>query len=370
MIIQISSYDGNARVVSFSKTDDSYAALCDNHLNIAKLCDKALLLSPDNVRIDLTESEYNKFLDSADFDVFEIDADGNAYKYFDASSLDNAIMVTNKCNSNCLMCPTPEAIRKKDIAINVDYLIHVAQHFPKDAEHITITGGEPFLAGRDIFKLFDYLKGHFPVTDFLVLTNGRIFSVIEYTDRLAETQPGNTILGIPLHGFNDATHDSITQSAGSFRQTYQGLKNLLSRGIRVELRIVVSKLNMDFITGIAQLIVNEFKGAECVKIMGLEMTGNAAKNKDSVWISYKEAFEKAQPAIDILTKAGIDVGLYNFPLCSVNENYRSICEKSISDYKIRFAPECDRCTEKDACGGMFSGTIRLSKDDIIPIRNS
>ena len=87
MIIQISSYDGTPRVVSFSKTDDSYNVLCDNHLNIAKLCDKALLLSPDNVRINLTESEYNKFLDSADFDVFEIDANGNAYKYFDSSSL-------------------------------------------------------------------------------------------------------------------------------------------------------------------------------------------------------------------------------------------------------------------------------------------
>ena len=368
MIIQISSYDGTPRVVSFSKTDDSYNVLCDNHLNIAKLCDKALLLSPDNVRINLTESEYNKFLDSADFDVFEIDANGNAYKYFDSSSLDNAIMITNKCNSNCLMCPTPEAIRKKDIAIDIDYLIRVAQHFPKDADHITITGGEPFLAGRDIFKLFDYLKRHFPVTDFLVLTNGRIFSVIPYADRLAETQPSNTILGIPLHGYNDVTHDTITQADGSFRQTYKGLKRLLSKGIRVELRIVVSKLNMDYITDIAQLIADEFRGAECVKIMGLEMTGNAAKNKDSVWIGYKEAFDKSQQAIDILMRAGIDVGLYNFPLCSVNENYRSICEKSISDYKIRFAPECDRCTVKDACGGMFSGTIRLSKDDIFPIQ--
>ena len=367
MIIKISSYDATPRVVSLSKSDYSYSALKEENLSIAGLCEKSLLFVPDNVRIPLTDNEYSQFLLSSDFDVFEIDARGNAFKYYDNTSLDNAVMVTNKCNSNCVMCPTPESIRKKEIAVNVNYLIHVAQHFPKDAEHITITGGEPFLAGRDIFRLFSYLKGCFPYTDFLVLTNGRIFSIIQYADLMSENQPEHTILGIPLHGYDDATHDYITQADGSFRQTYKGLKNLLSRGIRVELRIVVSKLNMDFVSDIAQLIADEFQGAECVKIMGLEMTGNAAKNKDAVWISYREAFKKSQQAIDILMKAGIDVGLYNFPLCSVDGTYRSICEKSISDNKIRFAPQCELCAVKDACGGMFSGTIRLSKDDISPI---
>lgn len=97
------------------------------------------------------------------------------------------------------------------------------------------------------------------------------------------------------------------------------------------------------------------------------MTGNAAKNKNRVWISYPDAFRASKKAIDLLIGAGIDVELYNFPLCAVDKMYRSLCEKSISDYKIRYTERCEKCCQKDACGGMFAGTVRLSKDDIIPL---
>ena len=131
---------------------------------------------------------------------------------------------------------------------------------------------------------------------------------------------------------------------------------------------MVSKLNSDFISEIAYLISKEFHNVFCVKFIGLEMTGNAAKNREKVWIDYPTAFKKAKNAIDILVESGLDVGIYNFPLCSVDKKYWNICEKSISDYKVRFAPVCAACAVKDACGGMFSGTIRMAKETINPIR--
>lgn len=76
------------------------------------------------------------------------------------------------------------------------------------------------------------------------------------------------------------------------------------------------------------------------------MTGNAAKNKNRVWISYPDAFRVSKKAIDLLIGAGIDVGLYNFPLCAVDKMYRSLCEKSISDYKIRYTERCEKMLSK------------------------
>ena len=74
-----------------------------------------------------------------------------------------------------------------------------------------------------------------------------------------------------------------------------------------------------------------------------------------------------QKSIDKLVENGFDVGLYNFPLCSVESKYWAIYEKSISEYKIQYLPECNLCIEKNACGGIFQGTIRMLKGQINPI---
>ncbi len=104
--------------------------------------------------------------------------------------------------------------------------------------------------------------------------------------------------------------------------------------------------------------------------MAMEMLGNAAVNKDEVWISYTEAFRSTRNLVRRLVEHGIDIAFYNFPLCTVDRNMWSICSKSISDYKIRFLPQCDECSVKDACGGIFAGTVRLEKEDIIPVTGS
>ena len=62
----------------------------------------------------------------------------------------------------------------------------------------------------------------------------------------------------------------------------------------------------------------------------------------------------------------IDVALYNFPLCTVDEPFRMLCKKSITDYKIRFADICTKCTLRDACGGVFAGTFRLVENNLRP----
>ena len=104
-----------------------------------------------------------------------------------------------------------------------------------------------------------------------------------------------------------------------------------------------------------------------VKFIGLEMLGNARRNLNDVWIDYKESFSKMKSAIDLLVKNEIDVGIYNYPLCCVDQPYWSLCEKSITDYKVRYLPQCNQCIKKDACGGMFSGTYNLMKGVIEPI---
>ena len=65
----------------------------------------------------------------------------------------------------------------------------------------------------------------------------------------------------------------------------------------------------------------------------------------------------AKPICEKLIHAGIDTGLYNFPRCVVDHKYWVICKDSISDYKIRFTPECNNCKVRSICGGVFNSTL-------------
>lgn len=117
----------------------------------------------------------------------------------------------------------------------------------------------------------------------------------------------------------------------------------------------------------ARFISENFHGIVCVNVMATEMCGAAAANKELVWMDYAECFQHLKSAIQILIENQIDVRLYNFPLCKVERSYWQLCEQSISDYKIRFSPECMDCSVKALCGGVFGTTLALTKMKLEPI---
>ena len=369
MVIHYSEYPGSYRIVSLAKSETAAALLTEQKLPFFRLTEQGAVILPDGICFPLSDSEREATEKCCDLDVFEIDDRGYAYRYYNCDSDDNAILISNQCNSNCIMCPTPDAIRRQEDHVDVETLLEIVSHFPSDAPHITITGGEPFLKKEGVFELLEYLKEHFPLTEFLFLTNGRAFCLNDYVRRLTAAKPERTVFGIPLHGADAVVHDHIVRAPGAFEQTVKGIENLVRIGALVEIRIVVSGLNAEEMDGIADLIIRRFPRILRVKFMGLEMTGNAAKNKDMVWIPYPHAFCKMRNAVRKLIFAGIDVGIYNFPLCAVERSYWNICEKSITDYKVRYSEKCEFCAVKDACGGVFAGTKRLAEADISPIPN-
>lgn len=363
MIFFISEYDGLYRIALFANGAIMQEAANKKRLTWFSVHDGYLVFS-DGFLFPLTEEVAKKIHDANEGDVFEFDSTGKAYRCYDYCSNDNTLFVTNRCNCNCVMCPMPESLRKNGNGYSAEQLLTLIDYYPSDSEHITITGGEPFLLKAELFKVLAKLRDNLPKTDYLLLTNGRAFSIDNYAQQMKMNSPEKMLVGIPIHGSTEKTHDAIMQSPGSFSQTLAGINNLLGYGLNVEIRLVINRLNADELLGIAKLIVQEFSSVHCVKMMAMEMTGSAAINKEAVWIPYPEAFHVCRDAIDYLVEHGIDVGLYNFPLCCVDSRYWAICEKSISDYKVRFDQECDGCSVKDACGGVFAGTIRLVKNDL------
>lgn len=286
----------------------------------------------------------------------------NYYKKLFAGESESAcLFVTNKCNSNCYMCPDSEYARKKDLRIEKEDLLNYVKVLPTDLPYLDITGGEPTLLGADLPCILGEVFSHFEDVHVMILSNGRAFADTDYTSMFAIFQNKEILFEIPIHGFDINTHDSITQAKGSFEQTMRGIKNLLALEISVGIRIVVSKLNIKFIHKIVQMIGNEFKQIRTINIMGLEMLGNAFLHRELVWIEFDEIRKYLQKIIELCFLYGIEPRLYNFPLCMFDEKYWTVYRKSISPHKIVYLDECAGCPYRmNMCGGFFSSTARLT----------
>lgn len=325
---------------------------------------------PENINLEEINYcyEVENYQTLVNYDVIEIINNRNIRVLYRDDSEDNAIVVTNQCNSNCIMCPDPDTIRNTKENPDIKKLLEQVRCIPNDTKHITITGGEPGLLRNNLILLLEECKKCLLDTEFLLLTNGRIFSNTDFADKIKNSIPENIRIAIPIYADNAQLHDSITRAKDSFMQTITGIKKLIERDIDVELRIVVLKKNYKHIENIANFIAREIPQVKMVNIMALEMTGNAYQNKEEVWINFEKTKEYLYRACVVLIKSGIIVNLYNFPLCQIDERLYSIAHKSITDYKVRYKEACNECFAKQNCGGFFNSTVNVGNIEVKPIK--
>lgn len=362
---------GQGILAAVSKSSNASKELADDGKNILFIDHDSftIFFNSTKYRLKLSEKAMDTLSQLNEFDVIEFYADDRFRIVYEDCPDGATLFVTNQCNSNCIMCPCSIPSRRQRDTISVNRLCDYLEYMPTDIRHLVITGGEPTLIRKDMFRILQKIRGHFEdFTHYLFLTNGRAFSSQWYLNQFMENAPQNLYFGIPLYGYSAETHDPITQTPGSFAQTVYGLKGLLSYGCNIELRIVVSKLNLAYMDQLASFIGSELRGINRVNIMATEMMGAAARNRELVWVDYAESFKASTQAIQTLMSAGIDVSLYNFPLCKVEPGYRSLCAKSISSYKIRYYDSCQECEVRELCGGVFRSTLALEKMVLTPVK--
>ena len=52
----------------------------------------------------------------------------------------------------------------------------------------------------------------------------------------------------------------------------------------------------------------------------------------------------------------------------IDKRLYSIAHKSITDYKVRYMPQCEECLVKEQCGGFFNSTINVKDIKVRPIK--
>jgi His-Xaa-Ser system radical SAM maturase HxsC len=301
-------------------------------------------------------------------DVVAADPNGFVRTLYRRASANNFILVTEQCNSLCLMCSQPpKAIDDSD---------RLAEHFrlvdlidPATAE-LGITGGEPTLLRDGFLALIDRCRERLPSTALHVLTNGRLFYYRAFAAKLGGIAHPDLVLGIPLYADVDTLHDHIVQAPGAWEETVLGLQHLDRYGVRVEIRVVLHALSIPRLPQLATFIARNFPFACHVALMGLEMFGLVHRHLGELWIDPADYQPKLLAAADILRDAGMNVSIYNHQLCVLDPNLRPLARRSISDWKNVYLPECNGCGAIDACGGFFQSGTKIRSRAIRPLVDS
>ena len=276
----------------------------------------------------------------------------------------NAFLLTEKCNSLCIMCSQPP--RDLDDTLHFEALFKSLPLIPKSTREITFTGGEPTLNFPLFLEALKRSKFHLPNTGIHILSNGRNFKDSDLARRVSEVKHNDLMFGIPLYSDDEANHDFIVQSEGAFNETIKGIMNLYKFRVPIEIRCVVHKHTYKRLPKLAEFIGRNLPFISHVNFMGLEREGFGKMNFDDLWIEPEIFINQLDEAVNHLDMIGVPVRLYNYPQCMLPISLRHRAVVSISDWKNEFRDECESCVLKQDCCGLFKSIASAKNVKVYP----
>jgi His-Xaa-Ser system radical SAM maturase HxsC len=299
-------------------------------------------------------------------DVVSLSHSGAVHVLFRRTSPHNTILLTEQCNSFCLMCSQPP--KKEDDSYRISQVLRLLELIDPSAREIGLSGGEPTLLGDSFLAIVAKARDSLPHTALHVLSNGRLFKNPDFAQRLASIGHPDLMLGIPLYSDVDTIHDYVVQAAGAFHETMRGLHNLGASGVRLEIRVVLHKQTYRRLPRLAEFIWRNLPFVDHVALMGLEMFGFTPRNLDVLWIDPWEYAAELEEAALSLAACGMRVSIYNHQLCTIPRSLWPFARKSISDWKNVYLEACTHCAAKPYCGGFFQSATKQHSAHITPIQ--
>jgi His-Xaa-Ser system radical SAM maturase HxsC len=219
---------------------------------------------------------------------------------------------------------------------------------------VCFTGGEPALFPDRLVELMGLFKKKVDDAFCYVLTNGILFSDFDIAKKISLAAPLKTTFCVSLHADVAQVHETMTGAKGSFGKVVKGIHNLAKLRQAVEIRPVITRLNYTRLDSMAEYIYRNFPFAAHVAFMGMEIKGEAETHYDEIWIDPFDYSQALSEAVWDLHRRGMNVSIYNIPLCLLPKESWRFARKSISDWKNDYLGVCNDCTVRDRCCGVFT----------------
>ena len=270
---------------------------------------------------------------------------GKKHLLFRIENRELTFFVTSKCNHRCIMCPQKLDIDSPDNDLCLSRVIDNLDY--EELDGICFTGGEPMLKMPFIEQVLQNSPERIFIT---ILTNGTIMP----SEQILKSH--RVKLCVPFYAPFDELHDAMTGS-DSFYKVVENLITISQYETLIELRFVMTAQNWHYLSEYARFVWRNLPFVQDVAFMGMELTAEALKNKNELWVNPREYIFELQKAVEYLDDCGVTAWIYNLPLCLLEERYRRFAVKSISPWKVRYLPKCEKCAMKADCGGMFFSDI-------------
>lgn len=294
---------------------------------------------------------YNKISDG---DIIEVLKDGTINLLWEKKLTPNDItlFITNQCNANCIMCPQPP---KKDDYSLLDMNMKLLNNLKSETiKKIGITGGEPTLKENDLLILLKRAYELYPLAKVDILTNAKKLSDFNYAKSLAISNP-NIRFCISFPSDNEEDFNKILKS-NIYSDAISAIQNLALLKQEIELRIVIVNQNYKRLLNISEFIYRNFPFISHIAFMGMEVIGYAYDNYESIKVSPSEFSSSLIDAVRFLNQRQMNVSIYNLPYCLIDSNLWRFLRNSISSWKQNYERECNLCTKKSSCSGVFTTT--------------
>ncbi|MBU1500324.1 radical SAM protein [Patescibacteria group bacterium] len=273
------------------------------------------------------------------------------------------IAIWNRCNNHCLMCSNPFIfqLENSDLYSFENLKKRWANRKFKPHEPLCLTGGEPTIH-PDFFKIVRWLHTQYPKNKIVIASNSRMFYYKNFTKNLFKIN--NLDLEIAVHGYDEKTHDFITRTKGSFKQTIEGIHNILrfkNDLQELEIRIIITKFTYKNLDKILAFIKNEFdiKQIRDIVLIFIEMEGQAKDNLNIVEITYKEVMKYLPQVVTKWSSIINDLRLYHFPLCTLPPELWPYSWRTLKGEEVMFLSCCHKCPFKKYCLGIHRDYITL-----------
>ncbi len=188
---------------------------------------------------------------------------------------------TQRCNLHCVHCYAHATEKGSPGELDTAQ----AKSFIKDLADFQIpailfSGGEPFIR-EDLFELIAFAREQ--GLRAIISTNGPLI-----TPKVAQqlSKLGLAEVGISLDGM-EATNDKMRGQPGAFNATIQGYRNCKAQGLRVSLRLTMTKHNFRDVPAIFDLVEKENIDRVC--IYHLAYVGRAGKQGAANDLTHQQA---------------------------------------------------------------------------------
>ena len=195
--------------------------------------------------------------------------------------------VTPSCNLDCSHCYAAHVGRQR--VLSTDEAKRVIDDLASyEVPVLLFSGGEPFMR-PDIFDLSRYAKGRGLRVTFS--TNGTLIDDAR-ANALAELGAG--YVGISIDG-TEKIHDRFRRRAGAYQASLAAIRRLLARGVKVGLRVTMTRDNVASIPQIFEMMRSE--GIPRICLYHLVYTGRGREIAAS-----DLSHEESRAALDVIVE--------------------------------------------------------------------